>query len=390
MSLLQPSEIKLDGYLLLSVGALMLFGLVMVASASMPVAQHDMNNPYYFLIRQMIFALIGVVGFAVMLRMPINILQRFGGMWLVLALVLLLVVLIPGVGREVNGSRRWIHLGPIALQVSEAVKLCVVIYIADYLNRHRDAVRNTLMGVAKPLLVLGLLGILLLLEPDFGATVVVFATALGMMFMAGVRLRWFYIMIGLAVAAAVMLVLFSPYRLARLTGFLHPWQNQFDTGYQLTQSLMAFGRGGIFGVGLGNSLQKMFYLPEAYTDFILAIIGEELGLIGVLCVLGLFVVVVWRGLSIGRMAHQMNNLFVAYVSYGVTFWLGLQVMVNFGVNIGLLPTKGLTLPFISYGGSSLVIDCVAVALLLRCDLENKLQQFNVGVSHWDQEVNVQW
>jgi len=390
MRLSHPPEIQLDSYLLLSVGTLMLFGLVMVASASMPVAQHNMGNPYYFLIRQMVFAIIAMVGVVAMLRIPINTLQRFGGMWLVLALILLIAVLIPGIGHEVNGSRRWIHIYPIALQVSEAVKLCTVIYIADYLSRHRDAVRNTLMGVVKPLLVLGLLSVLLLLEPDFGAVVVVFITALGMMFMAGVRLRWFYIVMGLAVTAAVLLVLFSPYRLARLTGFLHPWQNQFDTGYQLTQSLMAFGRGGIFGVGLGNSLQKMFYLPEAYTDFILAVIGEELGLIGVLCVLGLFVVVICRGLSIGRRAHKMHHLFVAYMSYGVTFWLGLQVMVNFGVNIGLLPTKGLTLPFISYGGSSLVIDCIAVAILLRCDLENKLQQLSFGADHWDQEVMVLW
>jgi cell division protein FtsW len=245
--------------------------------------------------------------------------------------------------------------------------------MANYLVRHGNEARQSLKGVVKPMVALASMGLLLLLEPDFGATVVLFVTALGMMFMGGVRIRWFSILIACAVLAVVLLVIFSPYRLARLTGFLHPWDNQLDTGYQLTQSLIAFGRGGIFGVGLGNSIQKLFYLPEAHTDFVFAIIAEELGLIGVLLLLGLFIVLVWRGLSIARIAHLQKEMFDAYLAYGITFWLGMQVVVNIGVNVGLLPTKGLTLPFISYGGSSLVVDCMAAALLLRVDYQNKLR-----------------
>ncbi|MDO8953787.1 MAG: putative lipid II flippase FtsW [Gammaproteobacteria bacterium] len=366
------SSFQLDIYLLLAVIGLLMVGLVMVTSSSMVVALHDYGNSFHFIIRQVIFAFIAVGCAIGMLSVDTDKWYKMGPIWLIGGILLLIMVLIPGIGHVVNGSRRWIDLGPIAIQVSELVKLCAVMYVASYLVRHGDVARNTFFGVIKPIGVLGIIGVLLLMEPDFGATVVVFTTALGMMFMAGVRLRWFYILIILAVGAAVMLVLFSPYRLARLTGFLHPWNNQFDTGYQLTQSLIAFGRGGWFGVGLGGSIQKLFYLPEAYTDFVLAVIAEELGFVGVLCVLGLFVVVGWRGLVIARQAHYRNQAFDAFVAYGITFWLGMQVMVNIGVNIGLLPTKGLTLPFISYGGSSLVVDCMVIGILLRIDMQNKL------------------
>lgn len=371
-------SLTLDPWLLVAVIGLLMTGLVMVASASAATSQHNTGFALYYFIKQFIFALLAVGAMWFMLFVPTKTWKKLGPFWLILGIILLMLVLVPGIGREVNGSRRWIHLGPISLQVSEAIKWCVVMYIGDYLVRHGQSTRTTFLGLIKPLFVLGVMGILLLLEPDFGATVVIFATALGMMFMAGARLRWFYFFILLAILAGVLLIIISPYRMERFIGFLDPWKDQFGAGYQLTQALIAFGRGGIFGVGLGDSLQKLFYLPEAHTDFILAITAEELGLVGVLCLLTLFCIVVWRGLKIAKTAHLLDHLFEAYAAYGVTFWLGIQVVVNFGVNIGLLPTKGLTLPLISYGGSSLVIDCVAIGLLFRIDFQNRLEALRDG------------
>ncbi len=366
------SKVKLDYIVIIAFVGLLTVGLVMVTSSSMPVAKYTYGNSFYFIIRQAIFSVIGVVVMLVTLTVPTRYWQNLSQKWLILGVGLLVLVLVPGIGHVVNGSRRWIIFGPIAIQVSEVVKLCAVMYVATYLCRHQEGVK-TLAGLMKPLFALGIMGVLLLLEPDFGATVVIFVTALGMLFMAGARLRWFYLFMILAIAAAVLLVMFSPYRMARFLGFLNPWNDQLGAGYQLSQSLISFGRGGIFGVGLGNSVQKLFYLPEAYTDFILAIIAEELGALGVALVLFLFGLLFWRGLTIGKLAHQQGRLFDAYVSYGLTFWLSMQVLVNTGVNIGLLPTKGLTLPFISYGGSSLVIDCMAVGMILRIDLQNQLR-----------------
>jgi len=366
------AQLRLDGWLLGSVVALLLLGLVMVFSSSIAIAEHTLHNSWDYFIRQLIFAIFSVAVGAFILYVPMIRWQKKAIWFLLIGFFLLLIVLVPGIGREVNGSRRWIHLGPIALQVSEAVKLCAVLYIADFLSRHRNHVTTSLLGALKPIVLLGAMGGLLLLEPDFGAVVVLFVMILGMMFMAGVQLRWFIILIILGAVAASGLVIISPYRIARFTGFLHPWDHMYGSGYQLTQSLMAFGRGGVFGVGLGNSLQKLFYLPEAHTDFLFAIMAEELGFIGVLVVLVLFLIMAWRGTRIARAAHLGHALFEAFLAYGITFWLSFQVVVNMGVNVGMLPTKGLTLPFMSYGGSSLVIDCVALAMLLRIDLENKM------------------
>jgi len=366
-------SLKLDYIILIAFIGLLTIGLVMVTSSSMPVGQLNYGNSFYFVIRQGIFAVVGIIAVLVCLTIPTKYWQDLGANWLIVGLIFLILVLVPGVGHVVNGSRRWIVFGPVAIQVSELVKLCAVMYIAGYLCRHGEEVRMSFEGIIKPILALMLMGVLLLLEPDFGATVVVFVTALAMLFMAGARLRWFYLLIIAAAAAAGALIIFSPYRMARFLGFLHPWSDALGTGYQLSQSLIAFGRGGIFGVGLGNSVQKLFYLPEAYTDFILAITGEELGVIGVLMVLLLYGLLIWRGLNIGRNAHMQNQMFDAFSAYGLTFWLAMQVIVNVGVNIGLLPTKGLTLPFISYGGSSLVIDCVMIGMLLRIDLQNQMR-----------------
>ena len=371
---MQTRSSRLDHLLLFTILTITLIGLVMVASSSMPIAVKQGEISFYYFMKQGIFAIISWVALGVVLFIPMVFYQRLYKLWLIFAVLALVAVLIPHIGHQVNGSKRWILIGPIAFQVSEFVKLCGVMFVAQYLAKNQKAVTETVMAVFIPIVILGVLGILLLLEPDFGATVVLFVTCVGMMFMAGVRIRWFILFIVLGAAAVTALVVLSPYRMARLTGFLHPWENAFGIGYQLTQSLIAFGRGGIFGVGLGDSVQKLFYLPEAHTDFILAIFGEEMGLIGVIVLLALYAVMVWRGLKIAQVAHGLGRLFSGYVAYGITFWLGLQVIVNVGVNIGLLPTKGLTLPFMSYGGTSLLIDTVVAAILLRIDLESRWQQ----------------
>lgn len=366
--------LKLDYIVIIAFIGLLTIGLVMVTSSSMPVGAHSYGNSFYFVIRQAIFATIGVIALLVCLTIPTDYWQNLNQKWLMIGLGLLVLVLIPGIGHVVNGSRRWIIFGPIAIQVSELVKLCAVMYVAGYLCRHHEEVQSSLQGMVKPLVALGVMGLLLLLEPDFGATVVIFVTALGMLFLAGAKLRWFYFFLILAAIAAAVLIIFSPYRMARFLGFLNPWNDQLGSGYQLSQSLISFGRGSIFGVGLGNSVQKLFYLPEAYTDFILAIIAEELGFFGVALVMALFGLLIWRGLTIGRHSHTHQHMFDAFVAYGLTFWLAMQVAVNAGVNVGLLPTKGLTLPFISYGGSSLVVDCMVIGILLRIDLQNQLRR----------------
>ncbi len=372
--MISHSKLSFDRTLILTVLLLYCFGLVMVTSASIAVAEKQTGNAMFYFIKQGSFGLISLGLCVMMLFTPTQKLFKIGAYWLFISLFLLTLVLIPGIGHIVNGSRRWLKFGPLAIQVTEMVKLFGVLYISQYLIHHGQECREELRGILKPIAMLGLIIGLMLLEPDFGASVVLFTTALGIMFMAGVRLRWFSILMGMAAFAMILLVLISPYRLARLTGFLHPWVNQYGSGYQLTQSLIAFGRGGFFGVGLGNSLQKLFYLPEAHTDFILAIIAEEFGLLGILSLMSLFGILIWRGLAIAKEAHLQELLFDAYVAYGISFWMGLQVIVNIGVNIGLLPTKGLTLPFISYGGSSLMVNFVVMGILLRIDYQNKLSQ----------------
>jgi cell division protein FtsW len=363
---------RLDKVLLFSVLALVVLGLVAVTSSSMPTSVWQGQGSFYYFFKQGIFVIVAALGLWGVLYLPISAYQNLFKVWLVAALILLVMVLIPHIGHAVNGSKRWILLGPIAIQVSEFVKLFGVMFIAQYLIQYRESVFEKPFGVLIPIGILGVFGLLLLLEPDFGATVVLFVTCFGMMFMSGVRARWFILFVALGAIIVPALVMLSPYRMARFTGFLHPWESAYSTGYQLTQSLIAFGRGGIFGVGLGDSVQKLFYLPEANTDFVLAIFAEELGLVGVLVLLGLYVLVVWRGLFIARSAQLLNRLFSSYVAYGLTFWIALQVIVNVGVNIGLLPTKGLTLPFMSYGGSSLVVDAIVIGILLRIDLENQV------------------
>ncbi|SEI40199.1 cell division protein FtsW [Allopseudospirillum japonicum] len=352
--------------------ALLFLGWIMVSSASSELATSRYGSLFFFSVRHLIFLLIGLSAAAIVLLIPLRWWQANSFYLLLSALVLLLLVLIPGIGREVNGSVRWISLGPINVQTTEIAKVFVVVFFAGYLVRHLQAVRyQAKYALLRPLLVIGILCVLVLEQPDFGATVVIAGTSAGMLFMAG--MRWFHVILVVLAGTgmAVLLVIVAPYRMQRLTSFIDPWAHQFDTGYQLTQALIAFGRGHWDGLGLGNSVQKLFYLPEAHTDFVFAVLAEELGLLGACITLALFILLVYRALNIGRRAEATGLLFAAYTSYGISLIFAIQVFINIGVNTGLLPTKGLTLPLMSYGGSSLVMSCVMLALLLRVDHETR-------------------
>lgn len=344
---------------------LLLGGFVVLASASISVSDRLTGDPFHYLERQLIAASIGAAGGLVCLFIPMQVWRTLGPLMLLAGLALLLLVLVPGVGYEVNGSRRWIRLGIINLQVSEPARLCMIIYLAGYLVRRSKGVREGTMGFLKPMLVLALASLALLAEPDFGAAVVLVATALAMLFVAGARIRDFLLFVPIAVAGAIALIVASPYRMQRMTGFLDPWADQFGTGFQLTQSLIAIGRGEVTGVGLGNSVQKLFYLPEAHTDFVFAVYAEEFGLLGSFLLIALFMAVVWRVFQLAIRAFEADRSFEAYFAIGVGTWLGIQAFINIGVNMGLLPTKGLTLPLLSYGRSSLIIIMIALAMLMR-------------------------
>lgn len=361
-----------DRYLLVSVFFILALGLVMVASASMAISEKQFGEPFHYLFRQLFFLAISGVAVAIIIRIPVDRWEQLGPPIFIFAVVLLILVLVPGIGRVVNGSRRWIGVGPFGLQVSEFAKFAMILFMAGYLVRRQDEVRTKISGFIKPMVLLGIVAILLLLQPDFGATSVIVVTVMGMMFLAGVKLRQFIALLVIVALLMAVLAISAPYRMQRLTTFVNPWAHPFSSGYQLTQSLIAFGRGSWFGVGLGNSVQKLFYLPEAHTDFLFAVLAEELGLLGVIVVIGLYFLLIWRAMAIGRKTQLRGRAFSAYVAYGIGMWLSLQAVINMGVNSGMLPTKGLTLPLMSYGGSSLLIDCMAIGLLFRIDYEARL------------------
>jgi cell division protein FtsW len=367
----RKNEIFYDRWLLGLTLTLLLFGLLMVASASMVISDRQFDYPFHYLLRHGLYLGMGALLAWAATRIPLSFWQRISLPLLLASLFLLLIVLIPGIGRTVNGSRRWLYLGVMTFQASELMKLAVLLYLASYLQRHAQEVREQAVGFIRPLILSAIIALLLLLEPDFGATFVMSAMFLILLFIAGVRLSWFGLLLVLAAAALGGLALLSPYRLQRLTTFLNPWQTQFGSGYQLTQSLIAFGQGGFWGVGLGNSIQKLLYLPEAHTDFLFAVIVEELGLIGALVLMSLFAGLIVCILRIGRAAERANRLFAAYVAVGAAVWLGMQGMISIGVNAGVLPTKGLTLPFISYGGSSMLINCLVIGIILRISHETR-------------------
>ena len=364
-----PAEGPVDLWLVVSLVALISLGLIMVASASISIAARYQSHELYYFWRQLAaFGLGGLLGYWVFLQ-PLERWQRVSAAALLIGVAMLIAVLLPGVGREVNGSMRWLNTGLFTIQASEPVKLAMIIYVAGYLVRHQAQVQRDFIGFIKPVLVLTVVAGLLLLEPDFGAATVLFSTTLGMLFMGGVPVLRF---LGWGVAALVMLAslaILAPYRMQRLMTFRDPWSDPFDTGFQLTQALIAFGRGEWFGVGLGNSVQKLFYLPEVHTDFIFAVVGEELGLVGTVSVILLFVFFIWRIVLVGGRAEQAGIGFGANVAYGVALLIGLEAFVNIGVNMGILPTKGLTLPFISYGSNSTVMLCCAMALVFRVAYE---------------------
>ncbi len=366
----------LDGPLFTAVAVLLGVGLVMVASASVGIADRLTGEPFHYFWRQAAYAAVGLLLGLAAWQIPLEAWERGGALLLVVTLVLLAVLLVPGLGRTVNGATRWLPVGPFSFQVSELLKPVLVIYLAGYLVRHGEAVRTTIGGFLKPMLVVGLCAALLLLQPDFGAVVVVASTALGMMFLGGVRLWLYGVLVALAGGLLAVAAISSPYRLERLTGFLNPWADPYNSGFQLTQALIAFGRGEWVGVGLGASVQKLFYLPEAHTDFVFAVLAEEFGLVGVLTVVLLFGFVVGRILLIGREAARTGHAFGAHLAYGIALWMGLQAFINIGVNMGLLPTKGLTLPLMSYGGSSLMATAVAIALALRVARETRAYPLN--------------
>ena len=368
-----------DRWLIMAVMGLMILGLMMVASSSVMVSTKYFHQPFHFLIRQVAYLCMGMGLAIILMRVDTVFWEKISAPLLIVCLIMLILVLIPGVGRLVNGSRRWLSIGLIGIQVSELAKLTMVLYISGYLVRQQQVMNRSVLGFIKPMLVLGVVAVLLLAEPDFGATVVITGTVMAMLFLTGVKLRYYLGLLVCVAGSLIMLAVSSPYRMARLTAFLNPWADQFNSGYQLTQSLIAFGRGGWFGIGLGEGIQKLFYLPEAHTDFVLAVLAEELGLVGILLVLMLYSILVIRGLKIGFAAYSQGRLFAAFTAYGLTFWLGLQAAINMGVNAGLLPTKGLTLPFISYGGASVVVNCMVVALLLRIDYENRSRTLGLRI-----------
>lgn len=359
------TELRIDPVLLTIVLTLLLGGFVILASASISISDNAAGNPFYYVQRQALAAVIGAVAGGICLFIPMRIWQSLGLLMLFVGLALLVLVLVPGVGYEVNGSTRWVRVGFMNLQVSEPARLCFLLYLAGYLVRRNKALREEFVGFLRPMLVMTFACVLLLKEPDFGAALVLLATALVMMFVAGARIRDFLLFFSTAVIAMATLAITSPYRMKRLTGFLDPWSDPFDSGFQLTQSLIAIGRGEWFGVGLGDSVQKLFYLPEAHTDFVFAVFAEEFGLAGSLILIALFLALLWRIFKLALRAADAERFFDAYIAIGLGTWLGMQAFINVGVNMGLLPTKGLTLPLISYGRSSLIITMICIGLLLR-------------------------
>lgn len=357
---------RLDYPLLATALALLLIGVVMVGSATM---HRFTAMPYFFVYRHLFAVLLGLAVAAVVMRIPIDRWERWAPLLYILGLVLLVLVLIPGIGRSVNGAQRWISLGGFNLQSSEFMKLFVMLYLAGYLNRKHLEVTTGVWGFVKPLLPVLIAAALIMLEPDMGTTVVLLVIAFGMLFLGGVPIRQYLVLFAVAIVSLGVLVIVEPYRMKRVTSFMDPFADPLNSGYQLSNALIAFGRGEWSGVGLGEGVQKLFYLPEAHNDFLIAVIGEEFGLLGTVSIILLFAFISWRAFRIGAMAEKQGKRFALYIAYGSGLWIGFQAFINIGVNLGLLPTKGLTLPLMSYGGNSIIVVCVVIAMLQRIHLE---------------------
>jgi cell division protein FtsW len=359
----------IDPLLLGACLSLLVLGYTMVVSSSLHLGLKMTGKELYYPLRQLIHIALGLFLGVCAASVPMSFWQK-SGQWLFLSgLVLLILVLIPGLGVKVNGSVRWMSIAGIRIQVSEVVKFFAVIYMAGYVTRHQQSVRDSAFGLVRPLLLFSVACLLLLLEPDFGSAVVILIIAMGIMFLAGARLSQFALLLVLVAFLAGLLVYFSPYRWARVVSYINPWDDPLGSDFQLVQALISFGRGEWFGVGLGSGIQKLFYLPEAHTDFLFSVVAEELGLLGVLMVIALFAFMTWRAFAIALAAECAEQPYSAFIAYGMGIWFGFQSFVNMGVNMGLLPTKGLTLPFMSYGGGSMMVMCCAVALLFRIQHE---------------------
>ncbi len=358
-----------DRWLVLAIIGLAAFGVVMVASASIAIADGSNLGPFYYLQRHLMFIVLGAVLAGIAMRVELRWLERRGLLWLALAVLSLSMVFIPHIGLRINGARRWLDLGVTGFQPVEAVKVALILYLASYLVRHRAAVERGFWGAARPVGVALMLAFLLLLQPDFGSALLVMAITVGMIWLAGARKRHLLLMGSPLILLFIWIAFSRSYRVERLTSFLNPWKDPFSDGFQLTQALIAVGRGHWFGVGLGDSIQKLFYLPEAYTDFILAVIAEELGFVGITLVLTLFALLVGRALLLGLRGVEIGQRYPAYVCFGVALSIGLQALVSVGVNLGVLPTKGLTLPLVSSGGSSVIMTLAMLGILLRASFE---------------------
>lgn len=362
-----------DQVLIWSALLLLSLGLVMVYSASIAIAeaQFGADRSYYYLVRQVAYLTLGGMMGWLVFQVPLYIWQKSAFYLFLLGIIMLLLVLIPGIGSEINGSRRWIPLYIANLQPSEFMKFFMIIYTADYVVRKAADLNGFFKGFLPILIIIGIVGFLLLRQPDFGAAAVITVLVIAILFLGGVSIKIFSVLLGLMIAGAYTLIKFSGYRLDRIVGFMDPWADPLGKGYQLSHALIAFGRGEWLGVGLGGSVEKLFYLPEAHTDFLLAVLAEELGFVGVTTVILLFATLVVRALAIGRQAAKLECYFAALVAQGIGLWVGMQALINIGVNMGVLPTKGLTLPLMSFGGSSITAICLALAVLLRIDWENR-------------------
>lgn len=371
-------EAVVDWWFLSFLWAIISVGIVLIATASVGHADSLYGDPLFFVKRHSMYLMLGVIGAGFVAALPTSLWRDYGVLFLILAVVLLAAVLVPGLGKKVNGSQRWFNLGFITVQASEIVKFCMIVFFSSYLSRKQVELTEGWKGFLVSMGIIGVIAVLLLLEPDFGSTVVISATCVAILFLAGMRLFQFGLVLVAGAGLLAALAMGSEYRMERLVGFLDPWKVQFDSGYQLTQSLIAFGRGEWFGLGLGGSIQKLFYLPEAHTDFIVAILAEEFGLMGVAGVLLLFAGLITRILIMVKRAMDKDDLFVAFSAFGIAVMFSAQVFINVGVASGLLPTKGLTLPFVSWGGSSLLANFALVGYLLRLDWEVRLAPAAVG------------
>jgi len=370
----RSSPAEFDQALVWTALILLLLGMVMVYSASIATAEASRfagNQPAFFLLRHAVFLGVSLIVALTAFQVPVRIWQSLAPWLFLCGMVLLLLVFIPGVGREVNGAKRWLNLGPANLQPSEFMKLAVVLYAADYTARKSALMHSFKNGLLPLLTVMLAVGALLILEPDFGAFVVIASIAMAILFLGGMNGKWFAALLVLSLAGFVVLILIAPYRMQRIFGFMDPWSDPYGRGYQLSHALIAFGRGEWLGVGLGASVEKLFYLPEAHTDFLLAVIAEELGLAGVVTVIAMFTWIVLRAFVIGRQAAASERYYAALLAQGIAVWFGVQTLINMGVNMGVLPTKGLTLPLMSFGGSGILANCLALVILLRIDYENR-------------------